>query len=145
MALTADGLVYEWGEMETNPVSYLATPKLVSGISNVVFITAAYHRRVALKADGTVWEWRLAGQQAQPVPTQVVGLSGIVQLSTSWYHQTALDGDGRMYSWGENGSGELGNGSDQGSVVPIAVPFPESKPIVFISSAFSTTWLLVTM
>lgn len=45
----------------------------------------------------------------------------VIQLSTSKSHALALTSDGKVYSWGNNNCGQLGDGTTQFSIVPIAV------------------------
>ena len=44
-----------------------------------------------------------------------------VSVAGGSQHSLALAGDGVIYAWGENGSGELGNGSNTDSNIPVAV------------------------
>jgi len=56
------------------------------------------------------------------VPVNVVGLTGISVLGLSdSFFSCAIGGGGTVSCWGENGSGQLGNGSTNDSYVPFAV------------------------
>jgi hypothetical protein len=67
---------------------------------------------VALKSDGSVWEWGspVGGTDpyASALPKVVSGLSGIVQLSTRDLESVALDKDGRVWQWGYIAAGTTG-------------------------------------
>jgi alpha-tubulin suppressor-like RCC1 family protein len=45
----------------------------------------------------------------------------LVQITAGWDHTCALDNTGAAYCWGENGPGELGDGTTTDSFVPVAV------------------------
>jgi alpha-tubulin suppressor-like RCC1 family protein len=45
----------------------------------------------------------------------------LTQITAGWDHTCALDNTGVAYCWGENGPGELGDGSTTDSDVPVAV------------------------
>jgi alpha-tubulin suppressor-like RCC1 family protein len=52
----------------------------------------------------------------------VSGLSGVTAVSAAGFHTLALLSNGTVMSWGENRWGELGDGSESASDVPVEVP-----------------------
>jgi len=103
--LLADGQVYQWGTSS----SRMVTPTLVSGLSNVIAVTAGSYYGCALRDDGTIWCWGSS--------SSLIGTSGSapVQLATGRTY-TAIDGGqahvcgvsgDSAYCWGENYEGEL--------------------------------------
>jgi alpha-tubulin suppressor-like RCC1 family protein len=53
--------------------------------------------------------------------TGVLDTTTITALAVGSAHSLALDSAGKVYAWGSDGSGQLGNGADGASSVPIAV------------------------
>jgi alpha-tubulin suppressor-like RCC1 family protein len=50
-------------------------------------------------------------------------LAGITQVASGGLESFAVRSDGTLFSWGNNGSGELGNGTSGGfSATPATVP-----------------------
>lgn len=45
----------------------------------------------------------------------------IYEMALGWGHSLALTSSGRLFSWGKNDSGQLGNGSNQPSQIPIDI------------------------
>ena len=56
-----------------------------------------------------------------PPPTAVVGLSGVVELAAGGYHSCARLTDGSVSCWGNNGLGQLGDGTLVDKLSPTAV------------------------
>ena len=116
--------------------TYTATSMLTSG---VVQIEGLFDGGIALKSDGTVWDWGddyygengngTACGGAHPTepcagatsPVQVSGLTGIVQISGTGHTGIALKNDGTVWTWGASPYGELGNGTTANSSTPVEV------------------------
>ena len=137
VALRTDGTVWTWGSNvygqlgnNDNTLSNSNTPVQVTDaagtgfLTGVVGVAAGGDFSMALKGDGTVWEWGanfngglgnndpLHGQQQKPV--QVVGVGGsgvltnVVAITAGRYHAMAILDDGTLLSWGYNNWGQLG-------------------------------------
>ncbi|WP_211764140.1 RCC1 domain-containing protein [Kutzneria sp. CA-103260] len=136
-ALKNDGTVWAWGqnvqgELGTGvapdpnkcsenegvspkgPNCASATPVQVAGLAHVTKIG----NRLAVEADGTVWQWGGVDANYQPMPNarQVPGITGAVAVAgraSSFTDGTAyaLMPDGTVRAWGMNSNGELGNGT----------------------------------
>ena len=83
---------------------------------------------LALKSDGTVWGWGLAGDHqlgnlkvtgdTQNTPYKIEikengklsPLTNIKHIAVGDAHALAVNGDGRVYAWGLNRNGQLGSG-----------------------------------
>ena len=87
----------------------------VQGLEKIIYVSAGYPS-LALKEDGTVWQW------AYDLPIQKVeGLQNVVELSAGYKFSLALKEDGTVWAWGENKYGQLGNGTNENSSIPVQV------------------------
>lgn len=76
-------------------------------------IAAGNAHAVAIKADGTLWQWGYMSS----VP-RLIG-SGYTSVSAGTWFAVAIKADGTMWSWGQNSSwGQLGNGTYSSSDTP---------------------------
>jgi alpha-tubulin suppressor-like RCC1 family protein len=76
---------------------------------------------MVLKSDGTIHAWGLNdyGQvgdgslltRETPTLVTMVTTTNVVSLAAGGYHSLALLGDGTVVAWGENGNGQLGDGT----------------------------------
>jgi alpha-tubulin suppressor-like RCC1 family protein len=143
-ALVAAGNVWCWGRNlsgqigDGNPigtVSHYLSPIRVGPpgghpLGNVVTISARAEGTCAVLANGTVQCWGLnsSGQlgdgttTSRSTPAPVLGLSGVTAISAAGIAQACvvLD-DGQARCWGDNGFGQLGDGTSTSSSSPVAV------------------------
>ena len=141
-ALISDGTVTCWGNnyyglLGNGSNTDSNVPVAVTGgaLTNktVTDITAGYGHTCALIADGTVTCWgynsdgELGGGDTsnRNVPVAVAGGAHtnktVTQITAGTYHTCALISDGTATCWGDNSYGQLGNGSNTDSNVPVAV------------------------
>lgn len=131
LALKEDGTVWAWGKNDIgqlgNGADYLddPVPQMVSGLDNIVDISAGASHALALKADGTVWAWGDNNKYKLGIgsedykthtPSQVKAdsgnyLTGVVAIGAGYDHSLALKADGTVWAWGDNGSYQLGQGT----------------------------------
>jgi len=144
IALASDGTVYTWGNNAFGQLgngnytdSNVPVAVITSGVLNgktITQVAAVGNHSIALASDGTVYTWgyNLYGQLGngnntnsnEPVAVVTSGvLSGktITQVAGGEYHSIALASDGTVYTWGNNLDGQLGNGNNTDSNVPVAV------------------------
>jgi alpha-tubulin suppressor-like RCC1 family protein len=126
VVLKSDGTIWAWGMNDVGQLAKaspfsVSSPAKVAGISGtVVAVGAGYWHGLALRADGTVWQWGYDGvgplvtgfpTAGQPAPWQVPGVSDAIAVDGGSYHSAALRTDGTVWAWGGNGSGQLGDGT----------------------------------
>jgi alpha-tubulin suppressor-like RCC1 family protein len=142
---TSAGAAYCWGsngrgELGDGTTQRRLVPTLVSGGFNFVGIKAGSSNTCALKSDGAAYCWgdNFAGQLGNgtqsgdvffgpgiPVPTAVSGNLLFIELTVgSGDHTCGRTGAGTVYCWGYNGSGQLGDGTQQTRLVPTPVKSP---------------------
>jgi len=79
-------------------------------------------RAIASDNSGNVW---VTDEMDDPlVFSQKHGISGITSVSTDLMHSLALDSNGKVWSWGENGYGQLGDGTTTSRDTPALVSAP---------------------
>jgi alpha-tubulin suppressor-like RCC1 family protein len=142
LALRADGTVWAWGanfngQLGNNDNSLpnsQSTPVQVTDaagtgvLTGIVAIAAGGNHSMALRGDGTIWEWGANGNgelgnndpshTIQQKPVQVTGIGGsgfltnVVAIAAGRYHSLAILDDGQVLAWGYNGGagggGQLG-------------------------------------
>jgi alpha-tubulin suppressor-like RCC1 family protein len=139
LAIRLGGSVWAWGSNQNGRLGDGTTstrdlPIQVIGLSNIVAI-AGYHHSLAVKADGTVWAWGRNGlgqlgdgtttQRLTPVAVKGQNgagvLTGVRTIAAGEWHSLALKTDGTVWAWGENGSGQLGDGTFTDHYTPAPV------------------------
>jgi uncharacterized repeat protein (TIGR01451 family)/fimbrial isopeptide formation D2 family protein len=138
MAIKADGTLWVWGAVDV-PSEDATFPVQVPGLSDVVAAAGGREHWLALKADGTLWAWGSAeflgtgGVSSDPaVPVQVRApsgngfLTGIIAIAAAGRDfSLAVKSDGTVWAWGDNGEGQLGNGTSGGiALLPVQVVGP---------------------
>jgi len=135
VALKSDGTVRTWGQnwygqLGDNSGTDRSSPVAVSGLTGAVAVDAGSSHSVALKSNGSVWAWgnNSAGQLGDGTtttrwtPVQVSGFSsGVAAIAAGSSHTVALKSDGSVWAWGYNMYGQLGNGTNTASSVPVQV------------------------
>jgi uncharacterized protein (TIGR03437 family) len=139
LALKSSGTVWAWGDNQSGELgngnnTNSSVPAQVGGLRDIVSIAAGGSHSLALKSGGTVWAWGsnqtgelgVGNNTNSSVPIQVSGLTGVVAIAAGGYPygfgtSLALESDGTVWAWGDNQYGELGNGSNTNSNVPVQV------------------------
>jgi len=100
----------------------------------VALMASGGNHTLAVCNDGTVraWGWDGNGQLGDNAtllekynPVQVSGLTGITAVAAGYQHSLALKNDGTVWAWGNNGNGQLGDGTSgspaNDKATPVAV------------------------
>jgi alpha-tubulin suppressor-like RCC1 family protein len=97
-----------------------------------VFAVVAIGTVAGASASGNAWAWGLNSDgelgngsatrySGLSTPGQVVNLSQVVSVAGGDDHSLALRSDGTVWAWGNNGWGQLGNGTYTRSLTPTQV------------------------
>jgi alpha-tubulin suppressor-like RCC1 family protein len=124
LAIRHDGKAIGWGDNRegqlgdgtSGPNNIIINPIVIPSLDNVKAIATDWKRSVFLKADGSTWFSGGTTTVVQPVGG---GFNNIIALAGGGNHNLALDANGVLYGWGQNGSGQLGNGTFFDSPNPI--------------------------
>lgn len=106
------------------------TPVQVSGLTGITAIAAGRDHSLFLKNDGTVWacggNW--SGQLGNGTtnydtitPVQIISLTGITAIAGGLAYSLFLKNDGTVWACGQNGVGQLGDGTTTERHTPIQV------------------------
>ncbi len=145
LALAATGLVFAWGDNAdgqlgrgnttgVNEPVYVADTGTPMQGKTIVAVAAGYRHALALDSSGQVYAWgdNSQGQLGNnsttdstvPVAVSTSGaLAGkrVVALAAGFWFSAALTADGQVVTWGMNHVGQLGLGTTENSLVPVAV------------------------
>lgn len=157
MTLLSDGSIRMWGnnsngQLGIGTATFSSDPVVVGSLGSVLSQAGGGGVGLALVADGTARGWGsndlgMVGDGSSldrflPVPVVNVGTttptSGLRQLTVGDQHCAALRSDGRVLTWGDNGAGQLGDGSATGQKNnPTLIPGMGNAPGVIEVSAGS--------
>jgi alpha-tubulin suppressor-like RCC1 family protein len=139
LARKSDGTVMTWGPNQDGQLGvgpdtpFALTPVAVTAIGSgsVRGISmGSAGTAMALFTDGSLWEWGhnldgdIPGAQGNVVPTPretTAPGSGITQVSAGLSHVLALRSNETVLAWGDNGAGELGDGTTAAAAGPVQV------------------------
>ncbi|QJD87334.1 RCC1 domain-containing protein [Cohnella herbarum] len=152
IALKKDGTVWSWGynnsgQLGDGTTINRSSPVQVIGINKVTAIAAGGYHSVAVRTNGTVFAWG-ANDKGQigdgtligrTVPTQVLNLTDMKTVGAGLYHTLAAKyNDGSVWAWGDNGYGQLGDGTTTNRSTPVEVA-GVSRIMRVDGGAYSTT------
>ena len=156
LALLQDHTLVAWGNNAEGEMGngtsggYQSSPQRVSGIDNVIWVSAGWTHVVAIRSDGTVWTWganswtgsfdcedsydsnnlgffcgygKLGDGTTTDhyTPEQVPGLSGAIMALAGDSYTAVLLRDGTVWTFGSNGAGQLGVPGIYQSLSPVQV------------------------
>lgn len=167
-AIASDHKAYCWGQNQFGQLGsghtdqYRTTPVAVSMSGELAGKTmrqiagGGYHT-CAIASDNNAYCWGYGGngqlgngtggQSRVPVPvlqgatvgSSTPGRAKARHITAGLYHSCIIGADGRPYCWGHGGEGRLGNGSTNGSSVPVAVLLPSSVLVRHIAAGMEHT------
>ncbi|MQY10825.1 hypothetical protein SRB5_09380 [Streptomyces sp. RB5] len=141
LALTSDGRVLGWGynfygQVGDGTTTGRSTPVEVNLPAGVEFvdIDAGRYHSVALASDGRVFAWGYnnAGQlgdgtttrRSTPVEVQLPAGFTPTDITAGYDFNLARSADGRVFAWGDNGAGQLGDGTTIQRHTPVEISLP---------------------
>jgi alpha-tubulin suppressor-like RCC1 family protein len=114
VALKQDGTVKVWGDYQDKRAAEAGNgasakqhkglpPQVISGMTDVVSITSGIHNTLALKKDGSVFQWSPPESSDEsytqlPAATKVQGLSEVKWIGSSIF-QAAIRTNGTLWIW----------------------------------------------
>jgi uncharacterized repeat protein (TIGR01451 family) len=142
ISLKSDGTVWTWGlndfgQLGNGTQTNSTTPVQVLNetgtgpLTNIIAIAGGGRHALAVKSDGTVlaWGWNGDGQMGigtgsppQLLPVQVSVVTDIVAVAAGYVNSLALKSDGTVWAWGDNGGGQIGDGTTTHRYTPIQLP-----------------------
>jgi len=156
LQLRPDGSVWAWGGNQAGQLgdgrhTSSTAPVRVAFPSAarlpVTRIAAGGFRSLALDSAGHIWTWGASDRPgADPttdndalpveVPRPRAMAAPVTALAAGYTHALTIDHDGRVWAWGTNRFGELGDGRDTDSAVPVPVAMPTAAhpPFVAVSA-----------
>jgi alpha-tubulin suppressor-like RCC1 family protein len=144
VALTSDGKVFTWGkniygQLGDGTTNFTGTPTPVAVRAlfgkRMTAIAGGGDHTVALTSDGKVFAWgngtygqlgdgTTTLERKTPVAVDMTGaLLGktVIAIAAGYSHTVALISEGKVFAWGDNSAGQLGDGTTNSSVIPVAV------------------------
>ena len=151
LAVDSSGNVWAWGANYSGQLGNGDTtgaqqysPVAVSGLTNVIGVSAGMYHSLAVDGAGAVWAWGgngsgqingAASGATQYAPVQVPGLSNMVAVAAGQDYSLAIKSDGTVWVWGGNENGQFGNGTTTGSLIPVQIPWLGGAAKVFAGAA----------
>lgn len=126
MALKSRGTLWGWGANDHNKLGDGTTteqhsPERIGGDTIWVAVAGGSVHTMALKSNGSIWAWGGNGNgqlgdgttSGQTMPEQIRNATNDwLSVSNGNSHTMALKSDGTLWAWGNNGNGQLGDGSN---------------------------------
>ena len=123
--IKSDGSLWSWGYIED--YNY----KLVKVMDNVTAVSMYAGYELIIKNDSSLWAWGDTywggytgdGTQEQyielEVPVKI--MDDVIGASAGLNHSLAVKSDGSLWAWGENGAGQIGDGTTTDRYAPVKI------------------------
>jgi len=135
VAIKRDGTLWAWGyngwgQLGDGSFTDRTTPVQIGTATNWQSVSAGGIHTIAIKGDGTLWAWGSdsSGQVGDGTnsnsitsPVQIGTATNWQSVSAGYSHTEAIKGDGTLWAWGNNGFGQLGDGSAINKSSPVQI------------------------
>ena len=136
-ARTRSNALYCWGkndlgQLGNGTVNFSNVPVLVNEVTAAGSVGVGGTHVISLQTDHAMLAWgkntqaQLGSGMAtnyEPTPVSGTTLYGATQIALGGQHSCAIFGpDSKVACWGQNGVGQLGNGTSIGAYAPVVVP-----------------------
>jgi alpha-tubulin suppressor-like RCC1 family protein len=135
LAVKTNGTLWAWGrndfgQLGLGNITNYSSPVQVGALTTWSKVAAGYRFTLAIKTDGTLWSWGsntsgslgLGNVTNYSSPKQVGVLTTWSKLGGGGSRSSAaIMTDGTLWAWGENGKGQLGNGSTISENTPVQI------------------------
>ncbi len=124
----------QWGTLGIGKDALARVPELVSVVPNGGWPLSAGSVHTCANRQGGAWcwggnAWGQVGSPLSPPRDKILGgwvgnfaeNSGVTQISAGYRHSCLRTTSSSLWCWGDNFSGQLGNGSNQSTHVPVQV------------------------
>jgi len=128
MAIRTDGSLWVWGTHDFSENGFSTSP--VHVMDDVIAVSAGLFHTLALNARGELWAWGVNfwGVITYPVTWEVdehiapmLIMEDVIAISAATFHSMAITSCGTLWGWGENGWGQLGDGTWQHRFSPVRI------------------------
>ncbi len=151
LAVTSAGRVLSWGYNNTGQLGLgdrndrnVPTEVPLPADATFTAVAGGSAHSLALASDGRMWSWgynaygqlgnNTTTQTTSPVQVQLPAGASVTAIAGGrGFHSMALESTGQMLTWGDNGYGQLGNGTNTKSLVPIQVHLPAGTTVTAIA------------
>jgi alpha-tubulin suppressor-like RCC1 family protein len=137
LALKSDGTLWAWGDNEFGILArepgspfWVAVPVQIGADTDWAAMEAGVDHVLAIKQNGSLWAWgnnysnqlgTLPVEEARATPTRIGIDNNWCKVSAGSRDSYALKSDGTLWTWGQNGIGQLGDGTTTSHLNPAEI------------------------
>lgn len=138
LALASNGSLWGWG---SNIYGQLGdgtnigriNPAQIGTDTDWQSVSTAQYHSLAIKTNGTLWVWGSSmsinfgylglgpGTFTTILPTRIGTDTDWQSISVAMFYNLALKTNGTLWAWGDNGVGQLGDGTNVNKLVPVQI------------------------
>ncbi|MBI5207049.1 MAG: Ig-like domain-containing protein, partial [Candidatus Firestonebacteria bacterium] len=135
LGIKSDNSLWAWGNNQKNQLGdgtdiNKIVPVKIGNDNDWVSVFAGKSHSIGIKSDGTLWAWgdNTFGQLGDGttynriIPTKITSNNNNwTQVSCGEYHNVGVKSDGTLWAWGDNGYGQIGDGSINSKNIPTKI------------------------